>query len=107
MHKFKIISLNISTPNLKQATMHKRRVYQRQKPKMLSFFGSFHMNRSQQIEVIQLLTVTQDVALDLTGIDPSDKVLHVARDKECRVIDDLGTNTDMALLDESGRLEGH
>lgn len=61
-------------------------------------------SRSQKIKVIQLLTVTQDVALDLTGINPGNEVLHVAGNQESRVIDDLRTNTDMALLNKSSSL---
>lgn len=68
-------------------------------------FCSFHRNPSQQIEVIQLLTVAQDIALNLTGINPSNKVFHVTGDQERRIIDNLGTNADMALLDESRRLD--
>lgn len=61
-------------------------------------------SRSQKIKVIQLLTVTQDVALDLTGINPGNEILHVAGNQESRIIDDLRTDTDMALLDESSSL---
>lgn len=86
----------------KQATMHKRRVYQNKNPKCFFFF--FQPSRSQKIKVIQLLTVTQDITLDLAGINPGNEVLHVARNQESRIIDDLRTNTDMALLNESSSL---
>jgi hypothetical protein len=82
----------------KQATMHKRRVYQNKNPKC------FFFNQSQKIKVVQLLTVTQDVALDLTGINPGDEVLHVASNQESRIIDDFRTNTDMSLFNESSSL---
>lgn len=86
--------------------MHKRRVYQRQKPKMLFCF-SFppHGNRSQKIKVIQLITVAQNVALDLARIDPGNEILHVTRNQESRIIHDLCTNTDMTLLNESSGLQ--
>lgn len=87
----------------KQATMHKRRVYQNKNPKCFFFFF-FQPSRSQKIKVIQLLTVTQDITLDLAGINPGNEVLHVARNQESRIIDDLRTNTDMALLNESSSL---
>jgi hypothetical protein len=83
--------------------MHKRRVYQRQKPKM-PFVFLLTWNPSQKIKVIQLLTVTENVPLDLTGVDPGHKVLHVTCNQESWVIDNLSTDTDVALLDESGSL---
>lgn len=43
--------------------------------------------------------VLLDVALDLGGVDPGDKVLHVARDEERRVGDRIGTDADVTLLD--------
>jgi hypothetical protein len=61
-------------------------------------------NPSQKIKVIQLLTVTENVPLDLTGVDPGHEVLHVTSNQEGRVIDNLSTDTDVALLDESGSL---
>jgi hypothetical protein len=39
------------------------------------------------------------VTLELGGIDPGDKVLHVARYEESRVGDGVGADSDMALLD--------
>lgn len=81
--------------------MHKRRVYQNKDPKC--FFLSDQMP-SQKIKVIQLLPVTQDIALNLAGINPGDKVLHVTRNQKSRIIDNLRTNTDMALLNESSSL---
>lgn len=73
---------------------------------MVSSLFLFSDNRSQKIKVIQLLTVTQDIALDLTGVDPSHEVLHIARNQEGRIIDDLRTNTNVTLFNESRRLEG-
>jgi hypothetical protein len=35
------------------------------------------------------------------GINPGNKVLHVTGNQESRIIHDLGTNTDMTLLNES------
>lgn len=32
----------------------------------------------QQIEIVNFISVLHDVSLDLGGIDPSDKVLHVS-----------------------------
>lgn len=73
--------------------MHKRRV---SNTKILS--------RSQHVEVIHLVLVAHDVALDLAGVDPGHKVLHVASDEVGRVVDDFRSNADVALFDECSRL---
>lgn len=74
------------------------------KTKTQNAFFLLTWNPSQQIKVIQLLTVTENVPLDLTGVDPGHEVLHVTCNQESRIIDNLGTDTDVALLDESGSL---
>lgn len=65
----------------------------------------FSLHRlSQKIKVIQLLTVPHDVTLDLAGVNPGDIVLHIPGNQVSRVIDDLSTNTNLALLDKGGSL---
>lgn len=57
--------------------------------------------RSKKIEIIQFVAILHDVALDLAGVDPSHKVLHIAGDQESGIINDLCSNADMTLFDES------
>jgi hypothetical protein len=38
------------------------------------------------------------VTLELARVDPGNEILHVASDEEGRVVDEIGTNTDVALL---------
>jgi hypothetical protein len=82
--------------------MHKRRVYQNKNPKC--FFPLPH-TKSQQIIVIQLLPVPQDIALNLTRVHPSNEILHVTSNQESRITDNLRTNTDMTLFNESSSLK--
>ena len=53
-----------------------------------------------ELEVVELVAVLQDVALDLGRIDPGDEVLHVARDQVGGVGDGVGADADVALFDE-------
>lgn len=59
---------------------------------------------SQKIKVIQLLAVPHNIALDLAGVDPGHKVLHIATHQECRVSDNFSPDTNMTLFDESSSL---
>lgn len=58
----------------------------------------------QQIEVVQLVAVLHNVALDLAGVDPGDEVLHVASNQESGIVNDFSSNADVALLDEGSSL---
>jgi hypothetical protein len=58
----------------------------------------------KKIEVIQLVAVLHDVALDLAGVDPGDEVLHVASNQESGIVNDFSSNADVTLLDESSSL---
>lgn len=69
-----------------------------------AFFPSSLISPSYQIEIIQLVPVFEDIPFDLAAIDPGDKVLHVAGNKEGRVGNDFGADADVALLDEFDRL---
>ena len=51
--------------------------------------------QSLEFEVVQLVAVLHNVALDLGGIDPGDKIFHVPCDKVGRVRDDIRTDSDM------------
>lgn len=100
--------------------MHKRRVYQNRTQN--AFFsetepnGHFPTLRAplpssqvvyshlKKIEVIQLVTVLHDVALDLAGVDPGNEVLHVASNQESGIVNDFSSNAYVTLLDESGGL---
>lgn len=88
--------------------MHKRRVYQTEAnafetaPQLR--VGTAVHTRSQKIKIIQLLPVPHDVALDLAGVDPGHKVLHIASHQEGRVSDNLSSDTDMALFDKCSSL---
>lgn len=55
---------------------------------------------------LDLAGVVLDVTFQLAGIDPSDKVLHVPRDKESRIGDDIWANADVALFDVLNSLGG-
>jgi hypothetical protein len=61
-------------------------------------------NPSQKIIVIQLLAVPENVALNLTGVDPGHEVFHVAGNQESRIIDNLCSDADVTLFDECGGL---
>lgn len=60
--------------------------------------------QSQHIKVIHLILVPHNIPLDLAGVDPGDKVLHIASDEESRVGDNLCSDADVALFDEGGCL---
>lgn len=88
--------------------MHKRRVYQSSKCFLNCVAGrqlktSIHA-QSQKIKVIQFLPIPHNIALDLAGVDPGHKVLHIASHQESRVSDNLSPDTDMALLNKRSRL---
>lgn len=56
---------------------------------------------SHQVIVINLVTILQDLPLDLRRIDPCDIILHVSCDQGGWVVNYLGTNADMTLLHKS------
>lgn len=60
--------------------------------------------QSQKIKIIQLLAIPHDIALDLAGVDPGHKVLHIAAHQKSRVIDNLSPNADMTLFNKCSSL---
>lgn len=54
----------------------------------------------QKIKIIQLIPILQDIPLDLTPIDPSDKVLHASRNKVSSISHSLRTDSNMTLLND-------
>lgn len=56
--------------------------------------------RSQQFEIVQLVAVLHDGALDLAGIDPCDEVLHTAGHEISRIRNDFRADSHVALFDE-------
>lgn len=54
----------------------------------------------QQIEIVQLVPVAHNVALDLAGIHPGHEVLHIPSDQECRIRDDFCPDSNVPLFDE-------
>lgn len=84
-----------------------------------SVHGSSNSRSLQQVEVVHSIAVLHDVLLDLGRIHPSHEVLHVPemhksayafspsedslfspRNQECRISNNLRSNSDMALLNE-------
>lgn len=59
---------------------------------------------SQQLEIVQLVAVLHDGALDLAGINPGHEVLHIAINQISRVRDDFGPDSHVALFDECNGL---
>jgi len=57
----------------------------------------------KQIEVVDLAGVGLDVTFQLAGVDPSDKVLHVSRDEEGWIGDEIWADADVALFDVLNR----
>ena len=60
---------------------------------------------SQQIVIIQLVPIAHNLALNLTRIDPSHIVLHIAGNQVCRIRHHFRTDSDMTLFYEGDSLE--
>lgn len=54
----------------------------------------------QQIEIVQLVPVAHDVALDLAGVHPGHEILHIPGDQERRIRDDFCPDSNVALFNE-------
>lgn len=61
------------------------------------------LGSSKQLEVVQLVSVLHDVALDLAAHRPCDEVLELTSHQESGIRDSLRSDTDMALFDHLRR----
>ena len=62
------------------------------------------ISKLHQIEIVQLVAVAHDIALDLAAVHPSHEILHIPGHQKRRVSNHLSTNPHMTLFDERNRL---